>query len=47
MAQAEQPLFSNGDLFSLIWPLIVERLLAITVGMFDIMMVSSLGEAAV
>ena len=47
MAQAEQPLFSNGDLFSLIWPLIVERLLTITVGMFDIMMVSSLGEAAV
>ena len=47
MSQAEQPLFSNKDLFALIWPLIVERLLNITVGMFDIMMVSSLGEAAV
>ena len=47
MAQIEKPLFSNRDLFALIWPLIVERLLAIAVGMFDIMMVSALGEAAI
>lgn len=43
----EKLLFSNRDLLRLIWPLIVEQLLHITVGMADIMMVSTLGEASV
>ena len=44
---SSSPLFSNRDLFILIWPLIVEQLLALTLGMADIIMVGSLGEAAV
>lgn len=39
-------LFSNQDLKRLIIPLVVEQILAITVGMVDTMMVSSVGEAA-
>lgn len=41
------PLFSNRALTSLILPLILEQALAITVGMADTMMISSVGEAAV
>lgn len=40
-------LFSNKDLRKLIFPLILEQALAITVGMADTMMISSVGEAAV
>ena len=40
-------LFSDKKLFMLIWPLMIEQTLAITLGMADIIMVSSLGEAAV
>ena len=40
-------LFSNKDLCKLIIPLLLERLLVITVGMVDTMMVSSVGEAAI
>lgn len=40
-------LFSNTDLRRLILPLILEQALAITVGMADTMMISSVGEAAV
>lgn len=40
-------LFSNMDLRKLILPLILEQTLAITVGMADTMMISSVGEAAV
>lgn len=40
-------LFSNKDLKKLIIPLILEQTLAITVGMADTMMISSVGEAAV
>lgn len=43
----EGELFSSLDLRRLIGPLIVEQTLAVTVGMFDSMMVSSLGDAAV
>lgn len=39
-------LFTNGDLRRLIGPLIIEQILAVTVGMADTMMVSSAGEAA-
>lgn len=40
-------LFSNTDLRKLILPLVLEQALAITVGMADTMMISSVGEAAV
>ena len=42
-----EPLFSGKDLKKLIVPLIFEQALAITVGMADTMMISSVGEAAV
>lgn len=40
-------MFSNKDLKNLILPLIVEQLLAVTIGIADTVMVSSCGEAAV
>ena len=40
-------LFSKKDLRRLIVPLVFEQALAITVGMADTMMVSSVGEAAI
>lgn len=40
-------LFSNKDLKKLIIPLVIEQLLAVTVGFADTIMVSSVGEAAV
>lgn len=40
-------MFTRKQLIKLIIPLIIEQLLAVTVGMVDIMMVSSAGEAAV
>lgn len=43
----KNPLFSGNDLKRLIFPLVVEQILAITVGMADTMMISSVGEAAV
>ena len=39
-------LFDDRSLKRLIAPLIVEQILAVTVGMVDTMMVSSVGEAA-
>lgn len=42
-----KPLFTRQALTRLIWPLIVEQALAITVGLADSMMVASVGEAAV
>ena len=39
--------FSRQDLQRLIIPLVVEQLLAITVGLFDSVMVSHVGEAAI
>ena len=43
----ENLIFSNRDLWNLVWPLLVEQLLQITLGMADIIMVSTLGEASV
>ena len=40
-------LFSNAELKRLIVPLVMEQILAVTVGMADVIMVSSVGEAAV
>ena len=40
-------LFSRKDLRKLIIPLVIEQLLAISIGLFDTLMVSSCGEAAV
>jgi putative MATE family efflux protein len=48
--QINQPLsidFSNRDLRTLIIPLVIEQMLAITVGLADSMMVARVGEAAV
>ena len=39
--------FSRQDLQRLIIPLVVEQLVAITVGLFDSVMVSHVGEAAI
>lgn len=41
------PLFTSGALFALIWPMLLEQLLSITMGMADTFMVSGVGEAAV
>ena len=40
-------LFSKEDLRRLIVPLVIEQLLAVTIGMADTMMVANVGEAAV
>ena len=40
-------LFSKEDLRKLIVPLVIEQLLAVTIGMADTMMVANVGEAAV
>ncbi len=40
-------LFSRKDLIKILLPLLAEQVLTVTVGMFDSMMVSSAGEAAV
>ena len=47
LARSGRPLFSQQELLRLIWPLLVEQLLAMTVGMADTMMVSRCGEAAI
>jgi putative MATE family efflux protein len=39
--------WSNASLFRLIWPLIIEQMLALTMGVADTVMVSSVGEHAV
>lgn len=41
------PLFTNRQLYRLIWPLMIEQLLNVLVGMIDVVMVASIGEAAV
>jgi putative MATE family efflux protein len=44
---ALSPDWNNRALFNLFWPLIVEQLLAVTMGAADTLMVSSVNEAAV
>ncbi|MDR2729842.1 MAG: MATE family efflux transporter, partial [Treponema sp.] len=41
------PDWSNRRIFSLMWPLVVEQLLSVTMGVADTVMVSSVGEFAV
>ena len=41
------PLFSGKRLFHLLWPLVVEQLLTVLVGVIDVFMVACVGEAAV
>lgn len=43
----KNPLFSNKELIHIILPLILQQILAVTIGMVDTLMVSSAGEAAV
>ena len=45
--QASPPLFTRKQLTHLIWPLLVEQLLSVLVGMVDVLMVSYVGEATV
>ena len=40
-------LFSKKDMWRIIFPLFIEQLLAVTIGLFDSMMVSNAGDAAV
>ena len=47
MEQTAPPLFTRKDLIRLILPLVIEQILAVTIGMADSVMVSSVGEAAV
>lgn len=43
----KERLFTNRQLLTLLWPLIIEQALEILVGMADTVMVSSVGEAAI
>lgn len=43
----KKELFSRSDLVKIALPLIIQQILAVTIGMMDTMMVSSAGEAAV
>lgn len=47
MQQQKKPIFTNHQLITLLWPLIIEQALEVLVGMADTMMVSSAGEAAI
>ena len=40
-------LFSRNQLFHLLWPLVIEQLLSVLVGMVDVLMVAYVGEATV
>ena len=43
----QAPLFTKRALFTLIWPLLLEQTLSVTMGMADTLMVAGVGEAAV
>ncbi|MGN0568209.1 MAG: MATE family efflux transporter, partial [Acutalibacteraceae bacterium] len=47
MENPEKPLFSDRALKRLIFPLVIEQLLAISVGLIDTVMISSLGDEAI
>ena len=47
LTQPENALFTRKQLTRLIWPLLVEQLLSVLVGMVDVLMVSYVGEATV
>ena len=40
-------LFTNRQLVALMWPLLLEHILAITVGLADSLMVATVGDAAI
>ena len=42
-----KPLFTNASLRALLLPLLLEQFLAVSMGMADTVMVSSVGEAAI
>ncbi len=44
---AGRPLFTDRQLVALMWPLVLEQLLAIAVGMADSLMVATVGDAAI
>ena len=46
-AKSQGSLFTRRALFTLIWPLLLEQTLSVTMGMADTLMVSGVGEAAV
>ncbi|GAB6393242.1 MAG: MATE efflux family protein/MATE family multidrug exporter [Treponematales bacterium] len=43
----QRPRWSGGNLFRLLWPLVIEQMLALTMGVADTVMVSTVGEDAV
>ena len=43
----KERLFTNRQLLTLLWPLVIEQALGVLVGMADTVMVSSVGEAAI
>lgn len=45
--EANNMMFSGRQLYRLIWPLLIEQLFSVLVGMVDVLMVSFVGEAAV
>ena len=47
MQQEKRAIFTNHQLMTLLWPLVIEQALSVLVGMADTMMVSSAGEAAI
>ncbi len=47
ITEAKGALFTKRDLNKLIFPLVIEQILAISIGMFDTMMISTLGDNAV
>ena len=45
MEEKKAMMFTNEDLKKLLWPLIVEQILAVLVGMVDVVMVAAVGPA--